>query len=97
VNAGALTYAIARDGTPVLTPSRLGFAFRGAPNLFDSLRVVDSSRASVDTTWTQPWGEVARVRDLHRQLRVVVEETSTTRRRFAGAVRRALLAGTDGR
>ncbi len=81
--SGALTYTVSRDGTPVLTPSRLGFAFRGAPQLFDSLRIVDSSRASVDTTWTQPWGEVARVRDFHRQLRVVVEETSATRRRFA--------------
>ncbi|NJK42755.1 MAG: glycoside hydrolase family 97 protein, partial [Aquincola sp.] len=43
---------------------------------------VDSSRVSADTTWTQPWGEVRRVRDHHRELRVVVQETSATRRRL---------------
>ena len=30
---GVLTYALARDGRPLLLPSRLGFAFRGAPTL----------------------------------------------------------------
>src|SRR2546426_9176983 len=63
IRDGALTYSVDRDGRAVFLPSRLGFAFQGAPPLRDSLRMVDTSHATVDETWTQPWGEVARVRD----------------------------------
>ena len=82
MDGGSLRYAISRSGRPVLLPSRLGFDFRGARPLGDSVRVVDTARASRNETWTQPWGEVARVRDHHNELRVTVEETTTDRRRF---------------
>lgn len=82
-----LHYRVDRDRRPIVQPSLLGFEFRGAPMLRDSLRVTGASRRSVDTTWTQPWGEVARVRDNHRELRVSVEETSAPRRRFEVVVR----------
>src|SRR3989441_11560139 len=55
IRDGALTYSLDRDGRAVLLPSRLGFAFQGAPPLRDSLRMVDTSRNTVDETWTQPW------------------------------------------
>ena len=82
VRDGRLTYAVARDGRKVILPSRLGFAFRGAPALGDNVRLVDSVRASVDTTWTQPWGEVARVRDHHNELRVRASERGALARTF---------------
>jgi alpha-glucosidase len=73
---GGLYYSLQRDARAVLLPSRLGFAFQGAPPLRDGLRLVDTARATVDETWTQPWGEVARVRDHHNELRVSVAETA---------------------
>ena len=82
VRDGGLYYSLQRDGRALLLPSRLGFEFRGAPSLRDSLRVIGSAAASADTTWTQPWGEVARVRDHHHELRVSVEEQSALHRRF---------------
>lgn len=82
VRGGRLTYALARDGRQVLLPSRLGFAFRGAPPLDSAVRIVESSRAVRDTVWTQPWGEQGRVRDHHAELRVVVAETAPPRREF---------------
>ena len=82
VRAGGLYYMLARDGRPVLLPSRLGFTFRGAPPLLDSLAITDSARNAVDRTWTQPWGEVARVRDHHNELRVSVVEQGALGRRF---------------
>ncbi len=79
---GRLHYAVRRDGRALLLPSRLGFALRGVPSLDDRLRLVDTSRATVDTTWTQPWGEVRRVRDNHRELRVRVAEVDRAQREF---------------
>src|SRR3989440_497534 len=82
VRDGALTYSVDRDGRAVLLPSRLGFAFQGAPPLRDSLRMVDTSRSTADETWTQPWGEVARVRDHHNELRVSVAEVAAPGRKL---------------
>src|SRR5256885_1103430 len=87
IRDGALTYSVDRDGRAVFLLSRLGLAFQGAPPVRDSLRLVDTSRATVDETWTQPWGEVARVRDHHNELRITVAEVSSPGRRFGGAFR----------
>lgn len=78
---GGLYYTVRRDGRPVLLASRLGMAFR-ADSLRDGLRIAGSARATRDTTWTQPWGEVARVRDHHNELRVQVAEAAPRGRRF---------------
>jgi alpha-glucosidase len=77
-----LFYSVDRDGWKVILPSRMGFEFRDAPALRDSLEMTGTARASVDETWEQPWGQVARVRDHHNELRVSVAETSTAGRRF---------------
>ena len=87
IRDGALTYSVDRDGRAVFLPSRLGFAFQRAPPLRDSLRMVDTSRNTVDETWTQPWGEVARVRDHHNELRITVAEVGSAGRRFVVAFR----------
>src|SRR5213083_603110 len=82
IREGALAYSVDRDGRAVLLPSRLGLAFEGAPPLRDSLHVVDTARSTFDETWPQPWGEVARVRDHHNELRVSVAEVAAPGRRF---------------
>jgi alpha-glucosidase len=82
VREGGLYYMVQRDGRTIMLPSRLGFEFRGAPTLRDSLRLVTSTRNTVNNTWTQPWGEVARVRDHHNELKVSVIETSAPGRKF---------------
>ena len=82
IRDGGLYYSVDRDGRHILLPSRLGFLFRGAPPLRDSLRIVGNARSSYDSTWTQPWGEVARVRDHHNELRVSVAEAAAPGRHF---------------
>jgi alpha-glucosidase len=79
---GKLYYSLERDDRAVLLPSLLGFEFRGAPPLRDSLRVAGTAEATADETWTQPWGEVARVRDRHNEIRIAVVETTSPARRF---------------
>jgi len=87
VTRGRLTWSLARDGRMLMMPSGLGFEFRGAPRLRDGLRITDSTRATHDEWWTQPWGEVARVHDHHNELAVGVEETAAPNRRFILRVR----------
>src|SRR5262245_20062401 len=87
LSEGRLTWSLTRDGRPLILPSTLGFAFRGAPMLRDSLRIADSTRWSRDVWWTQPWGEVARVREHFNELAVTVEETTAAPRRFTLRVR----------
>lgn len=84
---GGLFYTLKRDGKDLLLPSRLGFVFRGAPSLRDSLRIVGTSKSSFDSTWTQPWGDVARVRDHHNEMRFSVQETGSRSRKFDVVVR----------
>jgi alpha-glucosidase len=79
---GRLTYAMTRDGRPLVTRSGLGFEFREAPRLQDGLVILDTARQEHDAWWTQPWGEVARVHDHHRELAVTVAETAAPHRRF---------------
>ncbi len=82
IRNGNLYYTLQRKSRAILLPSFLGFEFRGAKRLRDSLRIVTSSRKTFDETWTQPWGEVARVRDHHNELRVSVLESVAPGRRF---------------
>jgi alpha-glucosidase len=84
---GKLYYILSRDRRPLLMPSMLGFEFKGAPTLRDGLRITGSKRSTHDETWTQPWGEVARVRDHYNQLTVSVRETPSPARSFDFVVR----------
>jgi alpha-glucosidase len=79
---GRLYYIVTRDGRSIMMPSMLGFTFKGAPPIRDSLRIIGQARRSHDETWTQPWGEVARVRDNHNELRVSVLESKAPARKF---------------
>jgi alpha-glucosidase len=84
---GRLHYSVQRDGRDLIRRSALGFEFRTAPPLRDGLRVTGTATGFADTTWTQVWGEVARVRDHHHELRVSVEEAAAPSRRFDFVVR----------
>jgi alpha-glucosidase len=87
IREGKLYYSVARDGRNIIMPSLLGFEFRGAPPLRENLRITGTVRNTVDRTWTQAWGEAARVRDHHNELRVSVVEAAAPGRRFDVAFR----------
>ncbi len=69
-----LTWRLDRDRRPLILPSRLGFRFQAQEPLDSGWVIRDSSRTSHDAWWTQPWGEVARVREQYNELAVTVEE-----------------------
>jgi alpha-glucosidase len=87
VRDGNLFYSLRRDARAILLPSGLGVEFQGAPPVRDGLRIVGRAQQRVDQTWTQPWGEVARVRDHHNELKVTVAEGAAPNRQFVVAFR----------
>jgi alpha-glucosidase len=82
IREGGLFYSVQRDSRSILLPSRLGFEFQGATPLRDGLRITGSTATSVDETWTQPWGEVARVRNRHNERRISVSESGASGRQL---------------
>lgn len=69
VEKGEALYQVKRGGVTVIAPSRLGLRFAGEadPRFAE---IADTKRATVDTTWEQPWGEQRLIRDNHNQLSV---------------------------
>jgi alpha-glucosidase len=80
---GQPTYQVSFAGVPVIAPSRLGFRFKGLPPLGRDLRLVKQQRSTFDQTWTQPWGEVQKIRNHYNELRVALEERKTPKRRLS--------------
>jgi len=71
---GRPEYSVARLGTPIILPSRLGFLLTDAPKLERNFTLTEAGRRSVDTRWEQPWGERRFVRDRHNELRIRLTE-----------------------
>jgi alpha-glucosidase len=83
VNAkGEPTYSATFSGAPVISASRLGFRFSGAPALADRLSIAEASRAAKNDTWEQPWGERRIVRDHHNELAVTFATSEKRPRRM---------------
>jgi len=71
VEGGEALYEVKRGNVTVIAPSRLGLRFAGEadPRFAE---IGNAKRASVDTTWQQPWGEQRVVRDHHNELSVTL-------------------------
>ncbi|HXI21954.1 MAG TPA: glycoside hydrolase family 97 protein, partial [Gemmatimonadales bacterium] len=91
IRDGHLTWSLDRDGRALILPSLLGFEFRNAPPLRDGLQITDSTRATHDEWWTQPWGEVARVHEHYNELAVGVAEADRLAGGQADSARRFTL------
>ncbi len=71
---GVPFYTISREGRDILGKSRLGFVLKGVPALDRGFYIDGVERISSDEVWTQPWGEVKNIRDLHNELCVRLRE-----------------------
>ncbi|MFH1419491.1 MAG: glycoside hydrolase family 97 protein [Planctomycetota bacterium] len=82
LQGGAPIYEVARFGRTVIAPSKLGFELAGGPSLARGFIVDLVTRSSVDETWTQVWGEQARIRDHHNELRIALKAADEEPRRL---------------
>ncbi len=80
---GRASYAVSRGGKPVIADSRLGMLFTDAPKFDRALSLAGTSRNAVDTSWNQPWGEWATIRDRHNELTVRLREQKDLKREIA--------------
>lgn len=64
---GVLTYAISFDGAKVIQPSKLGMKFNDGTDFTSGLQLKKLSEKKVDASWSQPWGEMKEIKDVHNQ------------------------------
>src|SRR5579863_8345394 len=68
---GEPVYSVTYGDKPVILPSKMGFRLKEADSLFGAgFAVTGVERREMDTTWQPVWGEVKRVRDYHKEMRV---------------------------
>lgn len=67
VDDGILTYELTRDGSPLLTPGRLGLLLREV-DFTEGLSLLGSETDTFDETWEQVWGEEVQVRNHYNEL-----------------------------
>ena len=79
-NDGRPSYAVLREGRPVITPSRLGFLFLDAPKFERNFVIAGHQTRSFDETWEQPWGERRSIRNHYNELRVTLTEKNALKR-----------------
>jgi alpha-glucosidase len=80
---GRATYAVTRRGRPVIDDSALGFLFTDAPKLDRGFALAATTTSQSDTTWAQPFGEWATIRDNHVELTVRLKEKTRLQREMA--------------
>lgn len=81
-NDGRASYSIARRGKQILGESRLGFLFTDAPKMDRGMKLLGTTTDSVDTTWTQPFGEWKTIRDRHNEVTIRLVEANRLKRRL---------------
>jgi alpha-glucosidase len=80
---GHALYSVTRKGKPVLAASRLGFLLSDSYAMVRDFGFVDSTKASGDDTWEQPWGERRFVRNHYNELLVRFQQKSGLKRVMA--------------
>ena len=69
-DGGHASYTVSYAGEEAMPAARLGLLFADHHGFEDGLTISTSTRASVDQSWEQPWGERRMVRDNHNELAV---------------------------
>ena len=73
VDGGKAWYQVNRGSEIVIGRSALGFVLKDG-DFKDNFKQGKVTRASLDETWSQPWGEDAQVRNHYNEMRVMLQE-----------------------
>lgn len=67
-NDSGLSYSVTYDNAAIVTPSKIGFAFDGGGEFNAGPDFEAVTRATIDETWEQPWGEAHYIRSHYNEL-----------------------------
>lgn len=67
---GRMTYQVTVDDSTLIAPSALGLTGGDSINLAKGFHIVGTDFTSLDTTWTQPWGENKSIRNHYNEMAV---------------------------
>lgn len=70
----SMTYAVSVDGRQLIAPSRLGFDAEGLTPSSGATMTV--TRSSIDSVWTQPWGENKEIREHYNEMAVTLADSA---------------------
>ena len=70
---GQLAYRVTYRGKPLMPASRLGMQLDVDGIRTGGAQLLGHKTASFDATWTQPWGEVRRIRNHYRELTLALQ------------------------
>ena len=87
VDGGNAWYQVMRGGETVVGRSELGFVLQDG-DFKGNFKMGKVTRASLDETWSQPWGEDAQVRNHYSEMKVILQEKGGAKRQL-GVVFRA--------
>ena len=79
VDGGRAWYQVQRGAEPIINRSALGFVLKDG-DLKDDFKMGKVTRASLDETWSQPWGEDAVVRNHYNEMKVRLQEKGGKKR-----------------
>lgn len=77
---GRASYAVTRNGRPVMEQSRLGLMLIDAPKFERNLELTDRRTRRYDETWRQPFGERTSIRNRYNELSFTLRERTGPRR-----------------
>ncbi|MCS6929101.1 MAG: glycoside hydrolase family 97 protein [Saprospiraceae bacterium] len=67
-------YTLRFKGKEVILPSRLGLELKDQPSFLENFTVIRTDTASADETWEPVWGEVRKIRNSYRELRLTLQQ-----------------------
>lgn len=82
IRNGRPFYSLKRGEEQILLPSGMGFLLNDNSDFCNCFRMTKSKKDSHDDTWTQPWGEVAEIRNNYNELTLFLEEKKGERKKM---------------
>jgi len=80
---GKPQYEVSHSDQRIISPSAMGFVFKGDSDGFGPMDVTGTSEISLDQTWQQVWGEKQDIRNHFNGMSVDLQETTGQKRKLS--------------
>jgi hypothetical protein len=79
-SSGTPYYLVKHNNNTIIDTSSLGFEFEDQPAMKNGLKILGTSKNTLNETWEMPWGEQLNVNNHYTEMVVQLEETKVPRR-----------------